>query len=264
MRLRLSSWSQTSRPGQLRLRWCLAGWLFALPALAGTFGTVVPIGGHASDVALDEKRGLLYVANMTGNRVDVVSTQTKTVLSNRSFNVPPYPNSVSLSPNGRFLVVTHYRNFPEPTTWSNVLTIYDLEYERRRTLELPANVGVLGVSFGYDNRALIATTSPSQSAGTQPAGPQSPGLLLLEPDSGTLELVTTWADVTAKQLPVEWATFPPQIHRASLATSGDGQWIWGVAEWGGEDKEVIFRYNVATRAVELTYWTSQPPSVRGP
>jgi len=36
---------------------------------AGTFGKVVPIGGHASDLALDEGRRVLYIANFTANRI---------------------------------------------------------------------------------------------------------------------------------------------------------------------------------------------------
>src|SRR5205085_142811 len=44
------------------------------PCVAATFGTVVPIGGHASDIALDESRGLLYIANFTANRIEVMST----------------------------------------------------------------------------------------------------------------------------------------------------------------------------------------------
>ena len=48
-------------------------------AMAGTFGKVVSIGGHASDVALDEPRKVLYVANFTANRIDVMSLTTKTI-----------------------------------------------------------------------------------------------------------------------------------------------------------------------------------------
>src|SRR5271157_3913705 len=37
----------------------------AMPSRAATFGTVVPIAGPASDIALDESRGVLYIANFT-------------------------------------------------------------------------------------------------------------------------------------------------------------------------------------------------------
>ncbi len=46
---------------------------FAAAAWGGTFGKVVSIGGHASDLALDEARGVLYVANFTANRIEVMS-----------------------------------------------------------------------------------------------------------------------------------------------------------------------------------------------
>ena len=42
----------------------------------GTFGKVVSIGGQSSDLALDESRGVLYVANFTANRIEVVSLAT--------------------------------------------------------------------------------------------------------------------------------------------------------------------------------------------
>ena len=53
-----------------RMRWLWVGmaclW-WAAGMSAGTIGRVVPIGGHASDLVLDEARGVLYVANFTAN-----------------------------------------------------------------------------------------------------------------------------------------------------------------------------------------------------
>ena len=37
----------------------LASMLSASPGVAATFGTAVPIGGHASDIVLDEARGVV-------------------------------------------------------------------------------------------------------------------------------------------------------------------------------------------------------------
>src|SRR5690242_2379777 len=51
----------------------------ATPSVAATFGTVVPIGGHASDIALDESRGLLYIANFTANRIEVMSIADRSI-----------------------------------------------------------------------------------------------------------------------------------------------------------------------------------------
>jgi DNA-binding beta-propeller fold protein YncE len=55
---------------------------------AATFGQVVAIGGQAADLALDEARGLIYVANFTANRVDVVSMASRSVQT--SINVAPF------------------------------------------------------------------------------------------------------------------------------------------------------------------------------
>src|ERR1051325_6931422 len=80
----------------------MAGVVFlAGSALAGTFGKVVTIGGEAADVALDEARGVLYIANFTANRIEVMSLATNTVQT--SINVPQQPNGISLSPDGHWL-----------------------------------------------------------------------------------------------------------------------------------------------------------------
>src|SRR5690349_4521732 len=46
---------------------------FAAAACGATFGTPVSIGGQAADLALDEARGVLYIANFTANRIEVMS-----------------------------------------------------------------------------------------------------------------------------------------------------------------------------------------------
>ena len=223
--------------------WCCAILLsivLASAAVAGTFGTVVPISGHASDLALDERRGVLYVANLTASRIELVSTATKSLLQT-SWNVEKYPGSLALSPNGRYLVVTHYRNFEPPPTWSNVITVLDLDANVKRTLVLSSPP--LGVGFGIDNLAFIVTMQDFQ---------------LLDPAAGTLQFLSTVA-ATAKTLPVPWATFPPEITRASVAPAGDLLSVWGVAETGGETQAVIFRYDVNAKSVAATYWTTTPP-----
>src|SRR5690348_3471584 len=70
------------------------------PLMAATFGTVVPTTGHASDIALDEARGKLYIANFTANRIDVMSTADNTIRT--SMNVGAQPGSISLSVSGRY------------------------------------------------------------------------------------------------------------------------------------------------------------------
>src|SRR5579862_4778276 len=75
-------------------------------AWAGTFGKVVPIGGYASDIALDESRGVLYIADFTANRIEVMNLSSLSVA--RSINVNPQPGSIAMSPDGNYLVVGHY------------------------------------------------------------------------------------------------------------------------------------------------------------
>ena len=77
----------------------------ATSAWAGTFGKVIPIGGHASDLALDEARGVLYIANFTANRIEVMSLSDHSI--QRSLNVASQPGALALSADGKYLVVTH-------------------------------------------------------------------------------------------------------------------------------------------------------------
>src|SRR5579859_7333335 len=90
------------------LRIATAGLALAGTALAGTFGSRVQIGGEAADLALDEPRGVLYVADFTRNNIEIVSLAANQVVN--SINVDPNPSSLALSPNGRWLLVTHFGN----------------------------------------------------------------------------------------------------------------------------------------------------------
>jgi len=51
----------------------------ALQALVATLGSVEPVGGHAGDIALDEAREFLYVANFGLARIDLVSLANQSV-----------------------------------------------------------------------------------------------------------------------------------------------------------------------------------------
>src|SRR2546421_10474958 len=94
------------------MRWNIAVISFALaallspvaPCVAATFGTVVPIGGHASDIALDESRGGLYIANFTANRIEVMSTANYPIRT--SMNRAPQPGAIAISPDKKILLVS--------------------------------------------------------------------------------------------------------------------------------------------------------------
>src|SRR5512139_4164265 len=157
-------------------------WLTAT-AWGGTFGRVVALGGHGSDLALDEGRGVVYVADFTGSQIDVISTAE---LSRRSsMAVAAQPNSLALSHDGRYLLVTHHASFLPPNTAFLGMTLIQLDSGARQTFILPAPP--LGAAFISDNRALIVTTTE---------------FLLYNPATGALSLLATVGELTARTLPV--------------------------------------------------------------
>lgn len=212
----------------------------AWPTLAATFGTVVPIGGHGSDLALDERRGLLYVANFTANRIEVMSTWDKTLRT--PIPVAAQPASIALSPNGRYLVVAHYAKWVSGVTASPSITVLDLDAGTRRNIAMASSP--LAVAFGAASTALVVTGE---------------GFKLLDPALGALQTLVP-VPMAGADLPAKLATFPPQIVQASAGVSGDGKYIVGLAgtEEQEEDKTVHFIYNVETREVAVTWIVSSP------
>src|SRR5271165_2077596 len=200
---------------------------FAAAAWGGTFGTVVSIGGEASDLALDETRGVLYIANFTGNRIDVMSLATNTVTT--SINVAAQPSSIALSPDGHYLVATNFGNAAAPGSPSNALTVIDLTSHGTQTFAL--GNAPIGVAFGADGIALVVTTTD---------------FLLFDPTTGATEELDTLSNVVAKTLPVPPANFPADITAASVAASADGLQIYGL---GGSTSTVTFRYDVNLKAI---------------
>jgi uncharacterized protein (TIGR03437 family) len=217
--------------------------LAAGAAMAATLGTVVPIGGMASDLALDEPRGVVYVADYTANRIDVVSTKTQALVKSAAMNVSAQPSALALSPDRRYLVITHLSNFSTP---SNGLTIIDLNQKTRRTFAFGS--APLGVAFGSDGRALVVTTTD---------------FLLLDPATGYSSALATVDTVTAKTLPVDTPLGPREIIRAAVAPSGDLNTVWGTIEVeSAEDKALIFKYDVSKKTITGSVWTSTP--INGP
>lgn len=202
-------------------------------AWAGTFGKVVAIGGHASDLALDEGRGVVYVANFTANRIEVVSLSDYSIRT--SINVAAQPSSLALSPDGHFLVVTHFGNVVAPGTPTNALTVIDLNSSGKQTFALGAPP--LGVAFGIDGRALVVTSTD---------------FLLFDPVLGTTTELDTIAGVVANTIPQPPATFPPSIVAASVAASADGTVIYGLGD------TLIFRYDVTSQSITSQIYIASP------
>src|SRR5271165_5760568 len=209
------------------LRAAPLAFLLTVPCWAGTFGKVVAIGGQSSDLVLDESRGVLYIANFTANRIEVMSLSNDTIQT--SINVAPQPSSMALSPDNRYLVITHFGNFAAPAPPSNSLTVIDLTTNGKQTFAL--GNPPLGVAFGIDGMALVVTTTD---------------YLLFDPVLGTTQEIDTISGVVAKTLPVPPANFPPQITTASVTASGNGLSIFGM---GGSTNTFTFTYDVTSRAV---------------
>jgi uncharacterized protein (TIGR03437 family) len=199
----------------------------AAAAWGQTFGTVVPIGGEAADLALDETRGVLYIADFTANRIDVMSLATNTIQT--SINVAAQPSSIAMSPDGHYLVATNYGNAVAPASSSNGLTVIDLTTQGIQTFSL--GNPPLGVAFGANGLALVATSTD---------------FLLFDPSTGATQEIGTLANVVANALPVAAPDFPPSITAASVAASKDGLQIYGL---GGTSSTVTFRYDVTANAL---------------
>ena len=209
------------------------GLAVAVQARAAYFGKPVVLGGHVADLALDEGRGLLYAANYTANRVDVVRISDGTVQT--SFNVPSQPSSVAISPDGRTLLIGHYSNLAAPGNSANGLTVIDLETRERQSYSMGS--APLGLAFAIDGRALIVTTTD---------------FVLFDPVSGVSQSIETISGLAAKTLPVPPATFPPDVVAASVASSRDARLIYGLTD------TFTFSYDVNAGLLRIRGYVSSP------
>lgn len=197
------------------------GLVSALSCWGASFGTVVPINGTVSDIALDERRNVVWAANFSAYRVEQVSISGQNLLT--PLTVPMPPSAVAISPNHRFLVVGEYQQ-PDPVLLSQNpfapetggYTLFDLDAGLRYDVNL--NAPVLSVAFGSDGNALILTRTPV-------ADPQNPGpltnLFVLQPFPYQTLTAITAIPVQSVDLPVPLVKFPTQIGQASAGVSGD-------------------------------------------
>src|ERR1035438_502343 len=131
-----------------------------MPCSAAGFGTVAAIGGQPADIALAEARGVLYIANFTANRIDVLSTADNTV--HTSINVSPQPGSLALSPDAQYLLIAHFGNTTPPDPSRNLLTLIHLADNSRQTFitgDSPLGVAFFGGVPSGPGMALVVTTS---------------------------------------------------------------------------------------------------------
>jgi uncharacterized protein (TIGR03437 family) len=210
----------------------------AINTHAGTIGRVIPVRGQLSDIALDERRGLIYAANLTANRIEVVSTADNSLRP----AIPGLgqPSAVAMSPGGRFLVAGHY---------SGGLLVLDLDANLRTSFSAPAPV--LAVAFGNSARAFVLTTR---------------GAFLLDPMTVNLTPLGV-AEITPTPLPVSPGVFPNEIVRATAGVSGNGNVIYALAgttaggactAGGSGVPYYIFRYDVGAGTVQTGILTAAP------
>ena len=205
----------------------------APPAHAASFGTVVPIAGQASDIALDETRNLLYIANFTASRIEVMSTSNNTV--NSSMNVAAQPAALAISHAGarsdQYLLVAHYGLWGDGDPTKNLITLIDLNTTTRQTFV--TGDPPLGVAFlkndvlGHDQALIVTSTS----------------ILLMDPTTGVIRVVTTLAALASQTLSVVPATFPAQIVQTACSVSANGYVAWCVGD-AGTSPHVVIRYDI--------------------
>jgi uncharacterized protein (TIGR03437 family) len=266
---------------EMRLAFIVLSIFLPLQAISATFGTPVVIGGHASDIALDRPRGLLYIANFAGRRIDVMSTVNNTLGTPISLPTQGDSGALALSPDSRYLVIANYDNcVPTPTfpgcsflTGSTTpsLTVIDLDGDgvpHSWPIPTPPSSGTTpaphfipyAVEFGNGNQAFLVTSSGTGSA-----------IFLVDPSTTPPtfnSLPPPPVAIAGAALPVTFGTFPPQIVQASSTVSGDGNTIWVLAEGGqaastattpaANGSQVLLRYNIPTGTLSAIAITSSP------
>jgi uncharacterized protein (TIGR03437 family) len=210
--------------------------LLASAGMAATVGRVVPVGGHVADIALDEARGVLYIANYTANRIDVMSLSDYSIA--RSIGVRPYPGSLALSPDGHYLVIAHYGGAELAPSGADLVDVLDLTAQGSEPHQYLLPSSPLALAFGADGKALILTVN---------------AFLLFDPASG-LYTNLGLPQAEGSPVPVPLATFPPEIMMAELTATPDSKQIVGIAAAAGGNGFFRFRYSggVITGAEVLT------------
>ena len=181
-----------------------------------TFGTVIPLaGGTPSDIVLDQSRGLIYLVNTAGNRIDILSTATNSLTG--SIIVGRGPLAAAMSMDNAWLYVTNGTD--------STLSVISLASQTvTQIVTLPA--APQGVEVGSDGRALVTTAGTGTAAlpantliifdQTQPAGSQ------------LTAVVTPPAPSTPTPLTPQTLAAPDTKFYSKLARTPNGQYIVGL------------------------------------
>ncbi|MBZ2177748.1 MAG: hypothetical protein ACK58M_03650 [Acidobacteriota bacterium] len=208
-----------------------------LPGQAATLGTVINITGGASDLVLDDTRGLLYLVRPAPyNRIDIFSVTQRRVLS--SVLTDALPLSAALSRDGNILYVTCHDG--------SSLNIIDTRANPPAVVQkvsLPAKPE--GVAVGADGRVLITTIGSG-------AGNLLNTLLIY--DASVTDTARTLLTVPVATPPPLPPVLPPLSGRAFLANRSqliatrNGERIIGVNGFNNTQR-VVFVYESASGSV---------------
>lgn len=240
--------------------WVVAVAACASCAVAASFGTVVPIHGTVSDIAVDDSRGRAYAANFSGYRVEVVDRASRRLLSPILVSAPP--SAVALSPDARFLAIGEYQK-PlggqdqgfQPD--SGGLTIVNLT--SGGLLHFDFASPVLTVSFGSDGKALVVTRiNPPDMDGNI-----APNILVVDPVLGIISGLTV-VPFQSRDLVVPLVTFPGETVQAAAGVSGDLKQILVLGAATKDDgasstQSIFMRYDVPTQTVSPILFETSPP-----
>ena len=186
-------------------------------------GTVVPVVGRVADVAYDESRGLVYLANFTGNQVNVYSVASASMLS--PMPTGQGPASMAISPDAQRLYVAN--------TGSLSISIFDLNTQQRLG-DIAVTTRPDAVAMGFDGLLLVL-------------GPA--GLLRIDPASGQIFPLSVSVPPVPAGFPNIAVSPVPGGFRAGLVTSASGSLIVGLNQTPGAGGGRLFVYDVASQTV---------------
>lgn len=203
---------------------------------AATFGTPVAIGGQATGVALDGPRGVVYAANYTASRIDVISTAGSALQA--PIGLSHQPNSLALSRDGRYLAATH-ADLQTPDYGVTVISLGNGGDTRAVALD----TAPLAIAFGADGQALVVTSS---------------SFVLLDPTTGSTLVFSSVYSLASNTAPVP-AAVPTAFSGVSLAASGDGSVIYGIGRVQNDATRVlVFAYSPAAHEFRMSLWAPAP------
>lgn len=221
----------------------------ALPALAATFGTIVPHTAPFADIVLDETSSRpqrhIYTLDTSANQVDVFTIATNgTPGLTARVSVDSLPVSEAMSPDGHYLYVACYS--------ASTIDIIDL------TKSTPARTGAVtlganpeAVAVGYDGKVLISTIGGngiSILATYNPAASASSALQGLVTNSLSAPVAIT--------LPAPTDMF--LLGHARFASTPDGKTIAGVHETATARSVFVYDVASATVLVARTFTGASP------